>query len=327
MKAIIWTRYGSPDVLKFQELRKPSPKENEILIKTHAATAFAGDCELRRLDLSIFLRIPLRLYAGLAKPKRILVLGQELAGVVEAVGQGVTRFKKGDQIFASTGFSFGAYAEYACLPESNAIALKPENVSFDEAAAIPTGGTEALHYLRKGNIQRGEKILINGAGGSIGTFVVQLAKQFGAEVTAVDHTDKLEMLHSIGADHTIDYTQEDFAKNGEHYDLIFDSVGKKSFARCVGSLKPNGRYLLASPKPNTRIRGRWVSRLTDKHVIIEAVEPTSDDLRFLANLVSEGKIKVVIDRRYPLAETAEAHRYVETGQKKGHVVISIADGG
>ena len=323
MKAIVWTGYGDPDVLQAREVEKPSPKDHEILIKNRAATVFAGDCELRRLDLPLPIRIPLRAYAGLMKPRRILILGQELAGEVVAVGKDVTRFKVGDQIFASTGFRFGAYADYACLPESAAIAIKPAGISFDEAAAIPTGGTEALHYLRKGNIQSGETILINGAGGSIGTFVVQLAKHFGAIVTAVDHTNKLDMLQSIGADHIIDYTQEDFADQSKSYNLVFDSVGKNSFARCVGSLKPNGRYLLASPNPTTRFRGRRVSRRTDKKVIIEAVEPTSEDLNYLAGLIEARTLKVVIDRHYPLEETAQAHRYVETGQKKGHVIITI----
>ncbi|MFK7805717.1 MAG: NAD(P)-dependent alcohol dehydrogenase [Anaerolineae bacterium] len=323
MKAIIWTNYGSPDVFQLQEVDKPTPKDNEVLIKVHAATAFAGDCELRRLDLPLLIRVPLRLYAGLIKPKRVTVLGQELAGEIEAVGKAVTKFKKGDQIFASAGLRFGAYAEYKCLPESAVISIKPASISYDEAAAIPTGGTEALHYLRKGNIQKGEQILINGAGGSIGTFVVQLAKHFGAEVTAVDHADKLDMLRSIGADHVIDYTHEDFAAKEERYDLVFDSVGKKSFERCVKALKPDGRYLLASPNPRTRIRGRRVSRSSGKKVIIESVEPTIEDLNYLAGLIEAGTIKVVIDKRYPLEQTAEAHRYVESGQKKGHVIITV----
>lgn len=324
MKAIIWTGYGPPKVLQLQEIDKPTPKDNELLIQTRAATAFAGDCELRRLDLSIFLRIPLRLYSGIFKPTRIPILGQELSGEVKAVGKDVTQFKVGDQIFASAGFSFGAYAEYVSLPESNAIALKPESVSFEEAAAIPTGGCEALTYLRQGNIQKGETILVNGAGGSIGTFVVQLAKHFGAHVTAVDHGDKLDMLSSIGADDVIDYTQEDFADRAEKYDLIFDSVGKNSFSRCVSALKPTGRYLLASPNPTTRLLGSRVSRRTGKKVIILAVEPTQEDLTYLAQLVADGTLKVVIDKRFPLEKTADAHAYVETGQKKGHVVISIS---
>ena len=323
MKAIVWTNYGPPEVLQLQDVDRPTPKDNEVLIKVNAATVFAGDCELRRLDLPLLIRIPLRIYFGIAKPKRVTRLGQELSGEIETVGKDVKSFKKGDQVFAAAGLRFGSYAEYACLRESAAIVHKPDGVSFEEAAAIPTGGMEALHYIRKGNIQKGESILINGAGGSIGTFVVQLAKHFGAEVTAVDHTDKLDMLRSIGADHVIDYTRDDFANNGKTYDLVFDSVGKKSFSRCVKALKPDGRYLLASPNPRTRIRGRWVSISSDKHVIIEAVEPTTEDLNYLVGLIESGTIKVVIDKRYPLEQTAEAHRYVETGQKKGHVIITV----
>lgn len=323
MKAIVWTNYGSPDVLELQEVEKPTPKENELLIKVHAATAFAGDCELRRLDLPLVIRLPLRIYAGLIKPKRVKVLGQELSGEVVSVGSDVKNFKVGDNVFGSTGFRFGAYADFARLPDSFAIALKPENISYSEAAAIPVGGSEALHYLKKGKIQTGESILVNGAGGSIGTFVVQLAKYYGAVVTAVDHTSKLDMLRSIGADHVIDYTQEDFAARSEKYDLIFDSVGKNSFDRCVNSLKSNGRYLLASPNPRTRRRGRQLERRTKMQVIIESVEPTKENLAFLANLISEGILKVVIDREFSLADTAEAHRYVETGQKKGHVIITV----
>lgn len=323
MKAVIWTKYGPPDVLQLREIPQPTPKENELLIKVRAATAFAGDCELRRLALPLPLRIALRLFVGLTRPKRVTILGQELAGEVEAVGAAVTTFKKGDAIFGTTGLRFGAYAQYACLPAAGAIAHKPEQVSFEEAAAIPTGGTEAGHYLRVGQIQAGEKILINGAGGSIGTFVVQLAKQYGAEVTAVDHGTKLAMLREIGADRVIDYTREDFATRSERYDLIFDSVGKKSFFRSLRALKPNGRYLLASPNPTTRFLGRWVTRLSGKRVIIEQVTPTSADLTQLAEMVAAGTLNVVIDKRFPLAETAAAHRYVETGQKKGHVIITV----
>jgi NADPH:quinone reductase-like Zn-dependent oxidoreductase len=323
MKAIIWTNYGGPDVLQLQEVEKPAPKDDEILIKTYAATAFAGDCEFRRLDLPLLLRIPLRMYAGFRKPKRITILGQELAGEIEMVGKDVTLFKKGDQVFASTGLRFGGYAEYSCLSEAGAVVLKPAGITYDEAAAIPTGGLEALHYLRAGNIQKGDKILINGAGGSIGTFGVQLAKHFGAEVTAVDSTEKLDMLRTIGADHVIDYTRSDFAESGETYDAVFDMVGKSSFSRCVKALKPNGRYLLASPNPRTRIRGRWVTMTTGKKVISIATDATKEDLNFLKHLVDAGTLKVVIDRRYPLEQTAEAHRYVETGQKKGHVIVTV----
>jgi NADPH:quinone reductase-like Zn-dependent oxidoreductase len=249
-----------------------------------------------------------------------------LAGVIEAVGRGVKIFKEGDQVFGSTGLRFGAYAEYKCLPETSeegALAIKPANMTYAEAAAVPFGGLEAYHFLRKGNIQRGQKVLINGAGGSIGTFAVQLARGFGAEVTAVDSTSKLDMLRSIGADLIIDYTQEDFTKNGQSYDVIFDTVGKSSFSDGLRSLKKNGFYLLANPRLSHRLRGPWISMTASKKVIIEAASHKSEDLIFLKELVEAGKIKPVIDRRFPLEQIVEAHRYVETGQKKGNVVITV----
>lgn len=269
----------------------------------------------------------MRLYVGLRKPSRITILGQELAGEVEAAGKDVTRFRKGDRVFGSTGFRFGAYAEYTCLPaesETGVLAIKPANMSYEEAAAVPTGGLEALHFLRKGNIQRGEKVLINGAGGSIGTFAVQLARYFGAEVTAVDSTEKLDMLRSLGAGHVIDYRQEDFTRSGETYDIIFDVVGKSPFSRSIRSLKKNGYYLIANPRLSTMLRGRWTSMRSSKKVIFEPASRKREDLIFLKELIEAGKLKSVIDRRYPLEQTAEAHRYVETGRKKGNVVITVA---
>ena len=263
---------------------------------------------------------------GLRKPKRITILGQELAGEIESVGKDVKLFKKGDQVFATTGFGFGAYAEYKCLPEEpkmGVLAIKPVNMTYEEAAAVPTGGLEALHFLRKGNIQSGQKVLIIGAGGSIGTFAVQLARYFGAEVTGVDSTGKLDMLRSIGADHVIDYTQEDFTKSGETYDVIFDVMGKSSFSGSIRSLKQNGRYLLGNPGLSQMVRGRWTSMRSSKKVIIGAANQKNEDLVFLKELIEAGKIKSVIDRRYPLEQIAEAHRYVDTGQKKGNVVITV----
>jgi NADPH:quinone reductase-like Zn-dependent oxidoreductase len=255
-----------------------------------------------------------------------MILGQELAGEIEAVGKEVKRFRKGDQVFAWTGFRLGAYAEYTCLPEDGVLAIKPANMIYEEAAAFPVGGLEAVHLLRKGHIQSGEKILIHGAGGSIGTFAVQLARYFGAEVTAVDSTGKLDMLRSIGADQVIDYTQADFTKNGETYDVIFDVVGKSSFTRSVRSLKHNGRYLLANPKLSQMVRGRRILRRSSKTVIpyaARAASETTEDFIFLKELIEAGKIQSVIDRCYPLEQTAEAHRYVETGHKKGNVVITV----
>jgi len=246
MKAIVWTKYGPPDVLQLREVEKPVPKDNEVLIRVKAATVTAGDCELRRFDITIMLWLLVRIMVGIRKP-RIKILGQEMAGEIESVGKNVTQFKKGDPVFAAAVMRLGAYAEYACLPGKYPIEIKPANMSYEEAATIPTGGLNALHFLRKGNIQSGQKVLIYGAGGSIGTFDVQLARYFGAEVTAVDSKDKLEMLLSIGADHVIDYTQEDFTKNGETYDIVFDVVGKSSFLRGIKSLKETGFYLVANP--------------------------------------------------------------------------------
>jgi len=269
----------------------------------------------------------MRLYAGFRKPTRIKILGQELAGEIEAVGKDVKLFREGDKVFAATGLSMGANAEYICLPaesEDRALAIKPANMTYEEAAAVPIGGLEALHFLRQGDIQNGQKVLINGAGGSIGTFAVQLANYFGAEVTAVDSTKKLDMLRSIGADHVFDYTQEDFTKSGQTYDVILDVVGKSSFSGSVRSLKPNGHYLLANPGLSHIVRGKWTSMSSSKKVISGAAGQKGEDLIFLKELIEAGKLKSVIDRRYPLQQTAEAHRYVETGQKRGNVVIAVA---
>jgi NADPH:quinone reductase-like Zn-dependent oxidoreductase len=325
MKAIIWTRYGSPDVLQLKEIAKPTPRDNEVLIKIHAATVTTADCELRSSKVPIGLWLPIRLYLGLTKP-RIPILGQELAGEIEAVGKDVTRFKPGDQIFAWTAFRLGAYAEYTCVPEKGVLAIKPSNMTYEEAAPLCVGGLEAAHLMRRGAIQSGEKVLINGAGGSIGTFAIQLAKHFGAEVTGVDSTEKLDVMHSIGADHVIDYTREKFTQNGETYDVIFDVIGKSSFSGCLRSLKRNGRYLLGNPGLSQGIRARWTSMPDGKKVITwgsRAAGEALDDLNFLKGLIEAGKIKSVIDKRYPLEQTAEAHRYVDTGKKKGSVVIIV----
>ena len=328
MKAIIWTKYGEADVLQLQEVVKPVPKDDEVLIKIHATTVTAGDYEARSLQFPFWLAIPMRLYVGVRTPKRIRVLGQELSGEVVAVGKDAQRLKVGDQVFAIMGFSMGAYAEYIALPDQpeemdTQVTLKPNNLSFAEAAAVPLGGLESLHFLRAGNIQPGERVLINGAGGSIGTFGIQLAKHFGAEVTAVDHTDKLEMLKSIGADHVIDYTKGDFTQNGETYDVIFDVVGKSSFSGSIKALHENGRYLIANPSPSKMLRGSWVNMRSNKKVIYQPADHKLEDLDHLRQLSEEGVLKPVIDRYYPLAEIPTAHRYVESGQKKGCVVITV----
>ena len=328
MKAITWTKYGPPEVFQLQEVEKPAPREGEVLVKIHAATVTAGGCEMRSLKFPLFLSLPMRIYVGIRKPTRITIPGMELAGVIEAVGKDVTQFKAGDQVFGTTGFGMGAYAEYICLPEEpgemdGPLVIKPANITFEEAAAVSVGGIEALHFLRQANIHKGQKILINGAGGSIGTFGVQLAKHFGAEVAAVDSTGKLGMLRSIGADHVIDYTQEDFTKSGEIYDVIFDVVGKSAFSGSIRSLKQNGTYLISNPRLLHMIRGAWTSRRSGKQVIFGTASYKTEELLFLKELLEAGKIKTVIDRRYPLEQMAEAHRYVETGQKKGNVVITV----
>jgi 2-desacetyl-2-hydroxyethyl bacteriochlorophyllide A dehydrogenase len=324
MKAIVWTKYGPPDVLQLKEVEKPAPKEDEVLIKIYATTVTAGDCEMRSLKFPIYLSLPMRIWIGFRKPRGITIPGTELAGEIEAAGVDVKLFNEGDQVFGSAGMGFGANAEYICLPEEGAVAVKPANMSYEQAAAVPFGGRDALHFLRKGNIQSGQKVLINGAGGSIGTFAIQLAKHFGAEVTAVDSTGKLDMLRAIGADHVVDYTQEDFTQSGQIYDVIFDVVGKMSFSRSERSIKQNGTYLLANPLGSQMVRGPWTRMTRGKKVIMETASPTTEDLITLRELIEAGKIKSVIDRTYPLEQTAEAHRYVEKGGKKGNVVITVA---
>ena len=299
MKAMVWTEYGPPEVLQLKEVETPTPKDKEVLVRIYATTVTAGDCEQRSLTLPILHRLLMRAYVGLKRPKRITILGMDVAGEIEAVGKDVKLFQAGDQVFAATGFvGMGANAEYICLPEEpekGALALKPANMTYEEAAAVPVGGLEALHFLRQGNIQIGQKVLINGAGGTIGTFAVQLAKYFGAEVTGVDSTSKLDMLRSIGADQVIDYTQEDFTKSGKIYDFILDVVGKSSYSGSIRSLKQNGRYLIANPRPSQMVRGRWTSMRSSKKVIVGAASEKTEDLIFLKELIEAGKMKLVID--------------------------------
>lgn len=326
MKAVIWTRYGPPEVLQLQEIEKPAPKDDQVLIKIHATSVTAGDCEARALKFSWWLTIPMRAYIGLRKPTRVRVLGMELAGEIEEVGSQVTGFAVGDRVFVVTDFSFGGYAEYkvmAAEPSMAAIAHLPPDLSYEEGAAAPVGGLEALHFLGMARIRPGESVLINGAGGSIGTMGIQLAKHDGAEVTAVDSTPKLEMMRRIGADHVVDYTREDFADQGKRYDVIFDVIGKRSFARCIRSLKPNGRYLMANPKLSTMARGRWIGWTSKKQIHFKMAEHTREEMLALRKLLEAGVIKPVIDRRYPLEEIVDAHRYVETGRKQGCVVIDV----
>jgi len=325
MKAMVWTRYGPPEVLQLREVEKPAPKDNEVLIRILATTVTAGDCEMRSLKMPIYLGLPMRLWIGVRKPRGTTIPGTELAGEIEAAGKDVRLFKEGDQVFGSTGFRFGTCAEYICLPaesEVSALAIKPANLSYEEAAAVPFGGTEALHFLRKANIQRGQKVLIYGAGGSIGTFAVQLARYFGAEVTGVDNTEKLDMLRIIGADQVIDYLREDFTQNGVRYDVIFDVAGKSPFSRSLQSLKKEGVYLLGNPGLSQIVRAQ-LAPASSKKVISGAASRKRGDLILLKALVEAGSVKPVIDRHYPLEQVAEAHRYVEGGHKKGNVVITI----
>lgn len=322
MKAVVWTQYGSPDVLRLQEVEKPTPKDNEVLIRVHAATVTIADCKLRSSKGPLWLRFPLRIYMGLIKPTRVTILGQELAGEIEAVGKEVTRFKQGDLVFGPTMLHLGAYAEYVCLPERYPV-LKPANLSYEEAATIPTGGINGLHFLRVAHIQPGERVLINGAGGSIGTYTVQIAKLLGAEVTAVDSAEKLAMLRSIGADRVIDYQQEDFTRSGQAYDVIVDVVGKSSFSGSIKALRPKGRYVLGNPSLTGMLRARWAST-AEKKVIVAMASYKAEYYAYLIEQLEAGKIKAVIDRRYPLEQIAQAHRYVEEGHKKGNVVITVA---
>jgi NADPH:quinone reductase-like Zn-dependent oxidoreductase len=330
MKAIVYTEYGSPDVLHLSEVEKPAPKDNEILIRIHATTVNFGDLlarnfkavSPRKFNMPFFFWLPARLAFGLSKPRQP-ILGSEFAGEVEAVGAGVTRFKQGDQVFGYVGEGMGAYAEYRCMPEDGCVTLKPANLSYTEAAVIPYGSIMALSLLRKAKIQSGQKVLINGASGGIGSAAVQLATYFGAEVTGVCGTPRLEFVKALGADHVIDYTKEDFTQDGEIYDLILDVLGKSSFSRCKKALKSKGIQLFASFKMKQLFQMLWTSLIGDKKVICAMAPGSLEDLTSVKELVEAGKIKAIIDRCYPLEQAAEAHRYVEQGHKQGQVVITV----
>jgi NADPH:quinone reductase-like Zn-dependent oxidoreductase len=326
MRAVVCTDYGPPDVLQLRDVPKPVPKDNEVLVRIRATTVSAADCELRRFDFAPWIWLPVRLAFGIRRPRQP-VLGQELAGDVDSVGKDVRSLKKGDRVFATTGIGLGAYAEYICLrenPRTGAIATMPANLSYEEAAAIPYGAGEALGFLRKADVQSGQRVLVNGAGGSFGTFAVQLAKVLGAHVTAVDSAPKLEMLRTIGADRVLDYSREDFTDSTQTYDVIFDIVRNTPSGRMARLLTENGCLLMANPGFMQIVRARWASRRSKKRVSFSASSGTSEDLAYLGRLVVEGQLHPVIDRRFTLEQMVEAHRYAESGQKLGNVVIVVA---
>jgi len=327
---MVCTRYGPPEVLQLKEVEKPAPKDNEVLIRVRATSVNFGDMIARNFkaitprefNMPFVFWLLAKISFGLREPKKT-ILGSEFAGEIEAVGKDVKRFKKGDQVFGYPGQSFGAYAEFLCMREDGVLAIKPANMTYEEAAVVPYGAIMALNLLRKMNIQPGQKVLVNGASGGIGSAAVQIAKQFGAEVTGVCGTPRLEFVKSLGADKVIDYTKDDFTKNGETYYLIFDILGKSSFSQCQSSLKPNGTLLFASFKMKQLLQMLWTSRAGTKKVICAIAPGSVEDLISVKELVETGKIKSIIDRRYPLEEAAEAHRYVEQGHKKGNVVITL----
>ncbi|MBA7479080.1 alcohol dehydrogenase [subsurface metagenome] len=320
MKAVVCTKYGPPDVLQLKEVEKPVPKDNEILVKVHATTVTPADCRIRSFTVPPMFWLMGRLVLGFTKPKKA-ILGMELSGEVESVGKDVKLFKKGDQVFGSTyGMGWGSYAQYKCMPEDGMVGIKPTNLSYEEAAGVTFGGNSALWFLKEGTIQSGQKVLIYGASGGVGTFAVQLAKHFGAEVTGVCSTTNLELVKSLGADKVIDYTKEDFTKNGETYDIVFDAVGKTSFSRCKNSLTQEGAYL-HTVMLATQVR--WLSMTSGKKIVGETAVENIENFIFLKELLEAGKIKPVIDRSYPLEQIVEAHRYVDTGRKKGNVVITV----
>lgn len=319
MKAMVYNEYGPPEVMQLRETEKPVPKDNEVLIKIYATSVSSGDSRLRRAD-----PFAVRIFNGLTKPRKVTVLGNEFAGEIEATGKDVKLFRTGDKVFGQTGLTLGANAEYKCLPEDGTIALKPSNLTYEEAAVIPFGGGTALHFLRKGNIKSGQKVLVYGASGSVGTAAVQLARYFGAEVTCVCSTANIALVKSLGAEKVVDYTKEDFTKTGNTYDIIMDTTGKSHFSGCINSLKPEGVYLrVVHMALSPVLRGLWTSITSKRKVIGGIAAELKENLVFLKELIEAGKFKPVIDRVYQLEQIGEAHRYVDNGHKKGNIAITV----
>lgn len=317
MKAAVYTKYGPPEVLHLQEVEKPLPKDNEILLRIEATAVNSGDWRLRKAD-----PFGVRLIFGLMKPK-INILGAVFSGQIESIGKDVKLFKTGDEVFGHTDMRFGAHAEYLSLSESGSVALKPHSLNHTEAAVIPFGGTSALYFIKKAAIKPGQKVLINGASGAVGSAAVQLAKYFGASVTGICSTANLDLVKSLGADTVLDYTKSDFAKTGETYDVIFDTVNKIPFSKGIKSLNKNGILILSSAGMPEMLRGVWTSLTSNKKVLTGTISHTADDINFLKKLIEANRLKPVIDKIYPLGEMAKAHAYVENGHKKGNVAIMM----
>lgn len=317
MKAIVYTHYGAPDVLQLKEIEKPTAKNNEVLIKIKATAVNSGDLRLRKAD-----PFAVRLFFGLVKPKTN-ILGSVFSGQIESIGKDVKLFKVGDEVFGHTDMSFGAYAEYKSLPETGTIAIKPSSVTHNEAAVIPFGGVTALHWIKKANIKNGQKVLINGASGAVGTAAVQIAKHFGANVTAICSTANLDMVKSLGADKVIDYTKEDFSVNGETYDIIFDTVNKLSIDQSNKSLNKNGLLILSAAGFSEMLQGLWTIMTSKIKVLMGVIKHNAEDINFLKKLIENGELKPVIDKVYSLEHIAEAHAYTEKGHKKGNVAIEL----
>lgn len=322
MKAVVCTKYGAPEVLQLKEMEKPAPKGNEVLVKIYATTVSAADYKVRSFDVPASFWLPARLMLGLRKPRKS-VLGMELSGVIESIGKDVKSFKKGDQVFAATLQTFGGYSEYICLPEDGPIALKPENISYEEAAAIPIGARTAFHQLKIADVNPSHRVLIYGASGSVGTYAVQLAKYFGAEVTAVCSTVNMEMVKALGADNVIDYTRHDYTEQFESYDIIFVTIDKCSFSTCKKALNKKGTYLNVG-RPLKSLPMLWTSLSSSKKIVVGKNSPeTAEALNTLKSIVEEGQLKAVIDRSYPLDQIVEAHQYADQGHKKGNLIITI----